>query len=342
MRAHLETAGRRNGPARSRIWPCPLAGLRDRRGSLLALARSGPSVLPRAGGDLPRHGDHQGRLLRRDRRRFDGDPAASLDLWERTGGAAPLGAMLRLRDRIPRHADSPRNSAGIGRLREVTKRRDAGMRPARSSRTCSRPTTAASTMHPGRPASSRAAPPTVIPARPLASTGRMIGPTDRSGRRMDAAASWRRNMNPIPPGRGRDAFTRRHSPGERWSRASWDWSYADAAANTNSRRCRPTNAGSSNSPSSTATTPRRPIAARSRSRSSPSRGRASRSPRRCSSRATSPCMAPTGSPKTGRRRRPRLLKAVPEQGGLVLLQDGWTVKTMTADEFKAAPKAAGH
>ncbi len=35
------------------------------------------------------------------------------------------------------------------------------------------------------------------------------------------------------------------------------------------------------------------------------------------------------------------LKAVPDQGGLVLLQDGRTIKTMTADEFKAAPKAAG-
>jgi hypothetical protein len=34
-------------------------------------------------------------------------------------------------------------------------------------------------------------------------------------------------------------------------------------------------------------------------------------------------------------------KTVPEQGGLVLLQDGWTIKKMTADEFKAAPKAAG-
>jgi hypothetical protein len=35
------------------------------------------------------------------------------------------------------------------------------------------------------------------------------------------------------------------------------------------------------------------------------------------------------------------LKEVPEQGGQVLLQDGWTIKTMTADEFKAAPKAGG-
>jgi hypothetical protein len=34
------------------------------------------------------------------------------------------------------------------------------------------------------------------------------------------------------------------------------------------------------------------------------------------------------------------LKAVPEQGGLVLLQDGRTIKTMTADEFRAASKAA--
>ncbi len=34
-------------------------------------------------------------------------------------------------------------------------------------------------------------------------------------------------------------------------------------------------------------------------------------------------------------------KTVPEQGGLVLLQDGWTIKTMTAAEFKAAPKAGG-
>jgi hypothetical protein len=35
------------------------------------------------------------------------------------------------------------------------------------------------------------------------------------------------------------------------------------------------------------------------------------------------------------------LKAVPDQGGLVLLQDGWTIKTMTADQFKAASKAVG-
>jgi hypothetical protein len=33
------------------------------------------------------------------------------------------------------------------------------------------------------------------------------------------------------------------------------------------------------------------------------------------------------------------LKTVPEQGGLVLLQDGWTIKPMTADEFNAASKA---
>jgi hypothetical protein len=35
------------------------------------------------------------------------------------------------------------------------------------------------------------------------------------------------------------------------------------------------------------------------------------------------------------------LKTVPERGGLVLLQDGRTIKTMTAEELKAAPKAAG-
>jgi hypothetical protein len=35
------------------------------------------------------------------------------------------------------------------------------------------------------------------------------------------------------------------------------------------------------------------------------------------------------------------LKTVPEQGGSVLMQDGMTVKTMTADEFNATPKAAG-
>jgi hypothetical protein len=35
------------------------------------------------------------------------------------------------------------------------------------------------------------------------------------------------------------------------------------------------------------------------------------------------------------------VKTVPEQGGPVLLQDGRTIKTMTADEFKAAPKAGG-
>ena len=33
-------------------------------------------------------------------------------------------------------------------------------------------------------------------------------------------------------------------------------------------------------------------------------------------------------------------KTVPEQGGPVLLQDGWAIKSMTADEFRAAPKAA--
>lgn len=32
-------------------------------------------------------------------------------------------------------------------------------------------------------------------------------------------------------------------------------------------------------------------------------------------------------------------KKTPESGGLVLMQDGTTVKSMTADEFKAAPKA---
>lgn len=32
-------------------------------------------------------------------------------------------------------------------------------------------------------------------------------------------------------------------------------------------------------------------------------------------------------------------KKAPEKGGYVLMQDGKTVKTMTADEFKAAPKA---
>jgi len=35
------------------------------------------------------------------------------------------------------------------------------------------------------------------------------------------------------------------------------------------------------------------------------------------------------------------VKTVPEQGGQVLMQDGRTVKTMTADEFKAASKAGG-
>jgi hypothetical protein len=33
------------------------------------------------------------------------------------------------------------------------------------------------------------------------------------------------------------------------------------------------------------------------------------------------------------------VKTVPEQGGRVLMQDAWTIKNMTADEFKAAPKA---
>jgi hypothetical protein len=33
------------------------------------------------------------------------------------------------------------------------------------------------------------------------------------------------------------------------------------------------------------------------------------------------------------------VKAVPDQGGKVLMQDGWTIKNMTAEEFKAAPKA---
>ncbi|AGA28717.1 hypothetical protein [Singulisphaera acidiphila] len=32
-------------------------------------------------------------------------------------------------------------------------------------------------------------------------------------------------------------------------------------------------------------------------------------------------------------------KAVPESGGVVLLQDGQTVKSMTAQEFQSAPKA---
>ena len=34
-------------------------------------------------------------------------------------------------------------------------------------------------------------------------------------------------------------------------------------------------------------------------------------------------------------------KETPESGGYVLMQDGKTVKKMTADEFKAAPKAPG-
>ncbi len=35
------------------------------------------------------------------------------------------------------------------------------------------------------------------------------------------------------------------------------------------------------------------------------------------------------------------IKSEPDHGGNVLMQDGKTIKTMTADEFKAAPKAAG-
>lgn len=34
-------------------------------------------------------------------------------------------------------------------------------------------------------------------------------------------------------------------------------------------------------------------------------------------------------------------KVVPESGGYVLMQDGATVKKLTADEFKSAPKAEG-
>jgi hypothetical protein len=34
-------------------------------------------------------------------------------------------------------------------------------------------------------------------------------------------------------------------------------------------------------------------------------------------------------------------KAVPDQGGSVLMQDGTTIQKLTADEFKAAPKATG-
>jgi len=34
-------------------------------------------------------------------------------------------------------------------------------------------------------------------------------------------------------------------------------------------------------------------------------------------------------------------KAVPESGGYVMMQDGTTIKKMTAEEFKAAPKAPG-
>jgi hypothetical protein len=33
------------------------------------------------------------------------------------------------------------------------------------------------------------------------------------------------------------------------------------------------------------------------------------------------------------------VKTVPEQGGQVLMQDGWTIESMTVDEFEAAPKA---
>ena len=36
------------------------------------------------------------------------------------------------------------------------------------------------------------------------------------------------------------------------------------------------------------------------------------------------------------------VKTVPEQGGYVLMQDGKSIKKMTADEFKNAPKAASH
>jgi hypothetical protein len=32
-------------------------------------------------------------------------------------------------------------------------------------------------------------------------------------------------------------------------------------------------------------------------------------------------------------------RSVPDQGGMVLMQDTWTIKNMTAEEFKAAPKA---
>ncbi len=34
-------------------------------------------------------------------------------------------------------------------------------------------------------------------------------------------------------------------------------------------------------------------------------------------------------------------KGVPESGGYVLMQDGTTVRNMSADQFQAAPKAAG-
>jgi hypothetical protein len=35
------------------------------------------------------------------------------------------------------------------------------------------------------------------------------------------------------------------------------------------------------------------------------------------------------------------IKTVPERGGYVLMQDGKTIRKMTADEFKSAPKAVG-
>jgi hypothetical protein len=34
------------------------------------------------------------------------------------------------------------------------------------------------------------------------------------------------------------------------------------------------------------------------------------------------------------------VKSVPERGGYILMQDGRTIKKMTAEEFKAAPKAS--
>ncbi len=49
-------------------------------------------------------------------------------------------------------------------------------------------------------------------------------------------------------------------------------------------------------------------------------------------------LAPEGDSTTGVL---AYAKSVPERGGPVLLRDGWTIKRMTADEFKAAPKAAG-